>query len=527
MAGPIGVQAGQYPDSSASRPERRYTRLPGVGPSPCLGTITERARTSAPGTATLNARTHCRIAVKAVLLILLGAAFILAFTHRSEINLKSLAQAVHRAGPLAPIAFIGIYALATIAFVPGSLLTLSGGALFGPVAGTFYNLTGATLGATLAFLAARHLGLGRLRQRIGGRAAQIITGVEREDWRFVAFLRLVPLVPFNLLNYALGLTRIRLTRYVLTTYLAMLPGALAYTYLGYAGREAASGGSGLIRKGLLALALLAAAALLPRLIRRMRATEAAASGDLPGPLPTSLPERSRDRCADESAIPATISIIVPMLNERHVLPQRLTELKKHRRCGCEVILVDGGSQDGSVELARESGFEVLSSPPGRARQMNAGARSARGDVLLFLHADTGLPAAAVMLIRRAFADESRTWGFFAIQIEGRSPLLRVIAFLVSHRSRLSGIATGDQGIFVRRKIFERLNGFPEQPLMEDIEMSRRLKRSARPIYLPARVITSGRRWESRGIGRTIALMWALRFGYWIGVPPESLAKRYR
>jgi uncharacterized membrane protein YdjX (TVP38/TMEM64 family)/rhodanese-related sulfurtransferase len=204
----------------------------------------------------------------------------LAYSHRSEINLKALSDAVHRAGSFAPLAFVGVYALATVGFVPGSVLTLAGGALFGPVAGTFYNLTGATLGATLAFLSARLLGLGWVRERIGGRAAEIIEGVEREDWRFVAFVRLVPLFPFNLLNYALGLTRIRLTRYVLTTYAAMLPGALAYTYLGYAGREAASGSSGLIRKGLLALALLAAAALLPRLIRRARAAGPAGAGKL-------------------------------------------------------------------------------------------------------------------------------------------------------------------------------------------------------------------------------------------------------
>jgi uncharacterized membrane protein YdjX (TVP38/TMEM64 family)/rhodanese-related sulfurtransferase len=228
----------------------------------------------------VNLGTSSRIAAKAGLLVLLSAALVLAYSHRGEINLKGLSEAVHRAGSFAPLAFMGIYALATVAFVPGSVLTLTGGALFGPVAGTFYNLTGATLGATLAFLAARHLGLGWVRERIGRRAAEIIEGVEREDWRFVAFVRLVPLIPFNLLNYALGLTRIRLTRYVLATYAAMLPGAFAYTYLGYAGREAASGSSGLIRKGLLALALLAAAALLPRLIRRARAASLAGTGKL-------------------------------------------------------------------------------------------------------------------------------------------------------------------------------------------------------------------------------------------------------
>lgn len=205
-----------------------------------------------------------------------------AYLHRAELNAHALTQAVHAAGPWAPLAFMALYAVATVAFAPGSVLTLAGGALFGPLAGTLYNLTGATLGATAAFLTSRHLAADWVRRRIGRRAEQIIEGVEREDWRFVAFVRLVPLIPFNLLNYALGLTRIRLSRYVIASYLAMLPATFAYTYLGYAGREAAAGSSGLVRKGLLALALLAAAALLPRLIRRSR----------PGPPPLDETGRS-------------------------------------------------------------------------------------------------------------------------------------------------------------------------------------------------------------------------------------------
>jgi uncharacterized membrane protein YdjX (TVP38/TMEM64 family)/rhodanese-related sulfurtransferase len=163
-----------------------------------------------------------------------------------------------------------IYAIATVLFLPGSVLTLAGGALFGPVLGTFYNLTGATIGATLAFLVTRYHASDWVAQRTGGRLKQLINGVEGEGWRFVAFVRLVPLFPFNLLNYALGLTRIPLLHYVLASYICMLPGAIAYTYLGYAGREAAAGGEGLIQKGLLALALLAAVAFLPRLIGKLR-----------------------------------------------------------------------------------------------------------------------------------------------------------------------------------------------------------------------------------------------------------------
>ena len=165
---------------------------------------------------------------------------------------------------------MAVYAVATILFLPGSLLTLVGGALFGPVWGTFYNLTGATVGAALAFLIARYLAADWVQTKAGGIGKRLVQGVEAEGWRFVAFTRLVPLFPFNLLNFALGLTRIPFLHYLIATYVCMLPGALAYTWLGYAGREAAGGGEGLIQKGLVALALLAGLAFLPRLIARLR-----------------------------------------------------------------------------------------------------------------------------------------------------------------------------------------------------------------------------------------------------------------
>lgn len=171
--------------------------------------------------------------------------------------------------------FLLLYALATLFFLPGSVLTLLGGALFGPIWGTLINLTGATLGATLAFLLSRYLASEWVEQKSAGRLHQLKTGVEQEGWRFVAFTRLVPLFPFNILNYAFGLTRIGLTQYVLATWLFMFPGALAYSYLGYIGREAAEGGEALIHKGLLALSLLALVAFLPRWIGRLRGTTAA------------------------------------------------------------------------------------------------------------------------------------------------------------------------------------------------------------------------------------------------------------
>ncbi|MFP5506360.1 MAG: VTT domain-containing protein [Gammaproteobacteria bacterium] len=208
--------------------------------------------------------------LRILLFVALLAGFALAVVYRDRFDAQALAAWTDSAGAAGPLLFMLIYAVATVLFLPGSVLTLAGGALFGPVLGTFVNLTGATLGATLAFLVSRYLASDWVAARTGGRLKQLINGVEEEGWRFVAFVRLVPLFPFNLLNYALGLTRIPLLQYIVASYICMLPGAIAYTYLGYAGREAVAGGEGLIQKGLLALALLAAAAFLPRLIGRLR-----------------------------------------------------------------------------------------------------------------------------------------------------------------------------------------------------------------------------------------------------------------
>jgi uncharacterized membrane protein YdjX (TVP38/TMEM64 family) len=190
--------------------------------------------------------------------------------HRELLQAARLENELGRFGPTAPLLFILLYAFATVLFVPGSILTVTGGALFGPIWGTLWNLTGATLGATIAFLIARDLGSDWVAKRAGERLKRLIRGVEEEGWRFVAFVRLVPLFPFNLVNYAFGLTRIRLGEYVVASFLCMTPGALAYTYLGYAGRVAASGQAGSIHRALLALALLAAVAFLPRLVRRLK-----------------------------------------------------------------------------------------------------------------------------------------------------------------------------------------------------------------------------------------------------------------
>ena len=208
--------------------------------------------------------------MRIVLFTVLAAAIAFAIIFRDQLDPGALKAWVRDAGPVAPLLFILVYALAAVLFLPGSVITLAGGALFGPVLGTLYNLTGATLGATLAFLIARYLASDWVSERAGGRVKQLIQGVEGEGWRFVAFVRLVPLFPFNLLNYALGLTRLGVLPYVIATCIFMLPGAFAYTYLGYAGREAVAGGEGMIRKALVALALLAVVAFLPRLIGRLR-----------------------------------------------------------------------------------------------------------------------------------------------------------------------------------------------------------------------------------------------------------------
>lgn len=201
-------------------------------------------------------------------LLLVGTTLL--FHFRAQLQAENLVNAVHSSGAWAPLLFMLCYALATVLWVPGSLLTLAGGALFGPWWGTLYNLLGATAGATLALLTARYLAGDWVQRKTGGWTKRIIDGVEQEGWRFVALVRLVPLFPFALCNYALGLTRIPLRQYVITTFLCMAPGAFAYTYVGFAGRQALTGEEGLIRTGVIALALLAASAFLPRLIQRLR-----------------------------------------------------------------------------------------------------------------------------------------------------------------------------------------------------------------------------------------------------------------
>jgi rSAM/selenodomain-associated transferase 2 len=213
-----------------------------------------------------------------------------------------------------------------------------------------------------------------------------------------------------------------------------------------------------------------------------------------------------------------LSVVVPVLDEAARIRDALQALAPLRARGHEVILVDGGSSDGTAEVAAGLCDRVVNASRGRALQMNAGARAATGDMLLFLHADTRLPAGAEILVFSA-----AIWGRFDVRIEGRHPLLKVVAWAMNLRSRLTGIATGDQAIFVRRAAFP---GFPEIALLEDVAFCAMMKRRARPACLRAKVLTSGRRWESRGVLRTIFLMWRLRLMYFFGARPDDLARIY-
>jgi rSAM/selenodomain-associated transferase 2 len=221
-----------------------------------------------------------------------------------------------------------------------------------------------------------------------------------------------------------------------------------------------------------------------------------------------------------------LSIIIPVLDEGEGITATLDSLAELRSLGVEVIVVDGGSRDATVQRARLRADAVISAPRGRAVQMNAGAEKAAGDVLLFLHADTRLPAAAEHVVLNELARSGRAWGRFDVDIEGAHPLLRVIAFCMNMRSRMTGIATGDQAIFVRRDAFQAAGEFPPIALMEDIALCKRLKRIGRPLCLRERVVTSGRRWERNGIVFTIFLMWRLRLAYLFGADPGKLAQRY-
>ncbi|MCX7068411.1 MAG: TIGR04283 family arsenosugar biosynthesis glycosyltransferase [Methylococcales bacterium] len=219
------------------------------------------------------------------------------------------------------------------------------------------------------------------------------------------------------------------------------------------------------------------------------------------------------------------SIIIPVLNEAASIQHCLLALQPLRD-HAEIIVVDGGSRDNTIELAAAYADKILSSEQGRARQMNQGAKQATGDILLFLHADTELPEHALSLIEQVISIE-QVWGHFDIQLRGESVMFTIIAFMMNWRSRLTGIATGDQVLFVSQTAFNTVGGYPDISLMEDIALSSVLKKISSPVCLTAKVNSSARRWQQYGIYKAILLMWSLRLRYWLGADPHYLAELYR
>ncbi|MHC8441121.1 MAG: TIGR04283 family arsenosugar biosynthesis glycosyltransferase [Candidatus Eutrophobiaceae bacterium] len=223
----------------------------------------------------------------------------------------------------------------------------------------------------------------------------------------------------------------------------------------------------------------------------------------------------------------SVSIIIPVLNERQAIERCLAELQELRACGHELIVVDGGSVDGSLDLAHPHCDKAISAQSGRAAQMHAGAVQAQGDLLLFLHVDTRLPDNAKdLLLALPRSEQDFVWGRFDVQLSGECFMFRMIETLMNVRSRFSGIATGDQAMFIERRGYFELGGFPQIALMEDIAMSKILKRKANPVCLRERVVTSSRRWEEHGILRVVLKMWVLRALYFLGVDPKRLADWY-
>lgn len=223
-----------------------------------------------------------------------------------------------------------------------------------------------------------------------------------------------------------------------------------------------------------------------------------------------------------------MSVVIPTLNEAGTLETLLGPLS---HCLCddvECIVVDGGSTDQTLAIADRYRVAVLASAAGRAVQMNAGWQQARGRLVWFVHADTGLPDGAIDALRSlADRNDPELWGRFDVRLDDPRWPYRMIAWFINHRSRLTGISTGDQGQFAMRSALERIGGFPEQPLMEDVDLSKALKRLASPVNLPLRLTTSVRRWQHKGVTRTIVLMWCLRLAHACGVSPNRLARWYR
>lgn len=332
-----------------------------------------------PSTVGSGLKTMNKTLIRWLLGLLLLAAVGVAFTLRKHLDAAALQAWIEGAGMVAPLLFMAIYALATVLFLPGSIITLAGGALFGPLWGTLWNLSGATLGAALAFLVARYLGADWVARRTGARLQRLNDGVASEGWRFIAMVRLVPLLPFNLLNYALGLTRIPFVTYVLATWLFMLPGAFVYTWLGHAGRDALAGGDATLRNISIALSLLAVMAFMPRLMRKLKTPQLTMSDvvELKRQLDEAQPvllldvRPASDFTGEWGHIPNALN--VPLEELAHRISEFGTDKQRRIRLVCRTdrrssqaasMLIDAGFTDvrviqGGMTAWRAKGWPVL------------------------------------------------------------------------------------------------------------------------------------------------------------------------
>jgi len=293
--------------------------------------------------------------IQLTIAMIMLVAISLAVYYRDVINVDLLEQWLEQAGWWAPVLFIAFYISATVLFLPGSVFTLAGGVIFGPFYGILYNLIGATIGASISFLIARYLASDFVSQRSGGRLKQLINGVEAEGWRFVAFVRLVPLFPFNLLNYALGLTKIRFSEYVLASFIFMAPGAAAYTYIGYAGRDALAGGDGFIKNILIALALLAVAIFLPRFVATVRRGPSIDINELKRRLNEQitlvLDVRSDKEFHSDGQIESALNIPVDALD------QKISELDEYKSKSISIVCRTDKRSAVAANILLKHGFE--------------------------------------------------------------------------------------------------------------------------------------------------------------------------
>lgn len=292
-----------------------------------------------------------------ILLAIILTGITAGFFFRDQLNPEGFQLWIESAGNAAPILFISVYIISTILFLPGSLLTLLGGALFGPLWGTLYNLLGATIGAMIAFLISRYVASSWVEKKSAGKLQQLIKGVESEGWRFVAFTRLVPIFPFNLLNYALGLTKISFNQYSIASFIFMLPGALAYTYIGYIGKEAATGGEDLIKKAMLGLALLAVVIFIPRLINKLRQVNMLDINELKSQLDAKKELLLLDvrKLADFNGEQGHIE--QAMLLPLEELKQRLTELENYKNKTIITICRTDRRSSEAAKMLSNAGFE--------------------------------------------------------------------------------------------------------------------------------------------------------------------------